>query len=64
MATLWSVYDDFGARMMIEFYRQLIQNPTMPKSEVLRQAQIHFLKHPNYGHPVYWAPYLLLGNWL
>jgi len=27
-------------------------------------AQIKVLNDPRYGHPCYWAPYLIIGNWL
>jgi len=28
------------------------------------RAQIHLLGDPNYQHPAYWAPFLLINNWL
>lgn len=49
---------------MVEFYRQLVDNPSLSKSQALRQAQLALINHPNYSHPSYWAPYVLLGNWL
>ena len=64
LASLWSLDDQSGARLMIEFYKWLMNNPTMPKAEALRQAQLSFLEHPNLKRPAYWAPYVLLGNWL
>ena len=31
----------------------------------LRQAQLALLRqHPGYQHPHYWAPFVLVGNWL
>jgi CHAT domain-containing protein len=37
----------------------------MPKAEVLRNAQLRVLREPKFReHPYYWAPYVLLGNWL
>ncbi|NEQ26003.1 MAG: hypothetical protein F6K28_44525 [Microcoleus sp. SIO2G3] len=30
----------------------------------MRQAQLTLVHHPNYNHPSYWAPFVLLGNWL
>lgn len=64
LASLWSIDDQSSAFLMAEFYRQLIDNPTLSKSEALRQAQLALVSHPNYHHPSYWAPYVLLGNWL
>ncbi|MBE9009053.1 CHAT domain-containing protein [Pseudanabaenaceae cyanobacterium LEGE 13415] len=48
---------------MTEFYRSLSQEP-MSKAESLRQAQLKLLKDPNYQHPYYWSPFILIGNWL
>jgi CHAT domain-containing protein len=64
LASLWSIDDRANAFLMVEFYRQLMQNPLFSKSQALRQAQLELLNHPNYAHPSYWAPYVLLGNWL
>ncbi len=64
LASLWSIDDQSGAALMVKFYRQLVDNPSLSKSQALRQAQLTLIKHPNYNHPSYWAPYVLLGNWL
>ena len=64
LASLWGIDDRSSAFLMTEFYRQLVENPTFSKSEALRQAQLKLVNHPNYSHPSYWAPYVLLGNWL
>lgn len=63
MATLWSVNDESTADFMSEFYKQLAK-PGIAKSEALRQAQLFLLKQPKYNHPFYWAPFVLVGNWL
>jgi CHAT domain-containing protein len=64
LASLWSIDDRSSAFLMVEFYRHLVENPSISKSQALRQAQLTLVKHPNYNHPSYWAPYVLLGNWL
>ncbi len=63
LATLWSVNDEGTANFIHEFYKHL-RNPKETKAEALRQAQIALLKNSQYRHPVYWAPYILVGNWL
>jgi CHAT domain-containing protein len=30
----------------------------------LQRAQLTLFDHPIYRHPAYWAPFLLLNNWL
>lgn len=65
LATLWSVSDHSTADLMSEFYRQLTQtNFNLTKAEALRQAQLSLLKNPEYNHPYFWAPFVLVGNWL
>jgi CHAT domain-containing protein len=63
LATLWSVNDRSTASLMAEFYRELGQ-PGVTKAQALRSAQLALLKQPQYEHPYYWAPFILLGNWL
>lgn len=63
VATLWSVNDAATAQFMGKFYQEL-NNSTITKAEALRKAQLWLLKQSRYNHPIYWAPYLLVGNWL
>jgi len=63
LATLWQVSDESTATLMIEFYQQLA-NPGTSKAEALRRAQVSLLKQQKYASPYYWAPYVMVGNWL
>ena len=63
LATLWPVNDESTANLMGQFYKQL-SNTKQNKAEALRKSQLALLKDPNYEHPLYWAPYILVGNWL
>ena len=64
LATLWQVNDASTSTLMVEFYRQLTENPGMTKASALRAAQLKLLKDPQYQQPFYWAPFVLIGNWL
>lgn len=64
LATLWQVNDASTATLMVEFYQQLTKETNMTKSEALRSAQLSLLQQPQYQHPFYWAPFVLVGNWL
>ena len=64
LATLWSVKDESTAQLMSEFYTTLTQQPGLQKAAVLRQAQLELLKNSQFQHPYYWAPFVLIGNWL
>lgn len=63
LATLWSVRDESTAALMAQFYRQLAL-AKIAKSQALRQAQLTLLQDSQYNHPFYWAPFVLVGNWL
>jgi CHAT domain-containing protein len=63
LATLWFVNDEASSALVTEFYRQL-KNPSLSKAQALRQAQMTLLDNPEYQHPIFWSPFLLLNNWL
>lgn len=63
LATLWQVSDVATADLMGWFYRELT-NTTATKAEALRHAQLALLQDPHYQHPFFWAPFILVGNWL
>jgi CHAT domain-containing protein len=55
------VSDRSTAELMVQFYKELT-NPKVTKAEALHQAQLALFKQ--YKAPYYWAPYVLVGNWL
>ncbi|MDJ0532392.1 MAG: CHAT domain-containing protein [Xenococcaceae cyanobacterium MO_207.B15] len=63
LATLWAVQDRSTADLMVRFY-EILNQPGVSKAEALRQAQLSLLRSPQYQHPFYWAPFVLVGNWL
>ncbi len=63
LATLWTVNDAAAADLIGEFYRQLAQ-VGVSRAEALRRAQVSLLETRPYRHPGYWAPFLLISNWM
>lgn len=63
LATLWSVDDRSTSSFMVEFYQGLAQSQ-VTKVQALRDAQLALLKQPEFRHPYFWAPFVLVGNWL
>ncbi len=63
VATLWFINDQASSELITEFYRQL-QTPSESKAVALQRAQLKMLGDGVYEHPAYWAPFLLLNNWL
>ncbi|NEP09665.1 MAG: CHAT domain-containing protein [Symploca sp. SIO2C1] len=65
LATLWVVNDAATADLMINFYEELNQDKTISKAQALRRAQISMIKEGGERQkPYYWAPFVLVGNWL
>ena len=63
VGTLWRVSDQAAAELISEFYRQL-KRPGVSRAAALQQAQLTTLSNPRYAHPFFWAPFLLINNWL
>ncbi len=64
LASLWQIDDEATALFIGKFYQQLA-TAKVNRAEALRQAQLSLMKnYPNYSRPGYWAPYVLVGNWL
>lgn len=62
LATLWFIDDEATTQLITEFYYQL-QVMKQSKINALQNAQKNLLKNNRYRHPIYWAPFLLIGNW-
>ncbi len=60
LATLWSVDDQSTADLMSKFYREL--KTRVNKAEALQRAQLAV--KATQQEPYFWAPYVLVGNWL
>jgi len=64
MATLWPVIDESTSFFMKRFY-QLREQDKLTKAEALRQAQLSMITSGDkFSQPYYWAPFVLMGNWL
>jgi CHAT domain-containing protein len=63
IASLWSVNDEATSQFMIALYQSL-SSGNVTRAESLRFAQQSLIKDKDHSHPYYWAPFILLGNWL
>ncbi|PXX14303.1 CHAT domain-containing protein [Nitrosomonas ureae] len=72
LASLWRVEDESTGLLMKRLYRLRSENMQLSKAEALRQAQIAMLKGDlkakenghDFRHPYFWAPFVMMGNWL
>ncbi len=63
MGALWPVSDAATVKLMEVFYQQL-KSPGISKAAALQRAQLTLLNDGKHAHPFYWAPFILIGNWL
>ena len=63
LATLWHVNDIASYELIVEFYREL-RDPHVSRAAALQRSQIKMTNDLRYDHPGYWAPFLLINNWL
>ena len=63
MATLWFINDRASSVLVSQFYKHL-SDPSLSKAAALREAQMGLIADRFYRHPVYWSPFLMIGNWL
>jgi tetratricopeptide (TPR) repeat protein len=61
VVSFWSVADESTARLMTDFYADLVNDKTKSFRESLRRAKIKMINDKNYAAPYYWAPFILIG---
>jgi CHAT domain-containing protein len=63
LATLWYINDLASGELVRDFHKGL-QSGRLSKAQALRAAQRALAGDPRFAHPAYWAPFLLIGDWL
>ena len=73
IASLWSVDDESTSQLVKEFYTNY-RNAGMSIAQALQKAQIKMINakklppsegiNSTYDNPAYWAPIIVIGNWL
>jgi CHAT domain-containing protein len=59
--TTADVDDESTKEFMIHFYTQLAAGKS--KAASLQRAQIMLMTPPKFSHPLFWAPFVLMGDW-
>ncbi len=73
LVTNWSVHSESARQLISDLFRRQSADPTLPRSEALRQAMMALLDTGGfkdaagqtafvYAHPLFWAPYSLIGD--
>ena len=58
--SLWQVADKSTSRLMIEFYRNILDGKSFSSS--LREAKLKLIKEGTYSYPLEWSPFVLIGD--
>jgi CHAT domain-containing protein len=61
VATLWAVNDESTAQFMVELYEAMLAGAG--PAEAIRKAQLALRQVPEFSHPYFWSPFVLLGDW-
>jgi len=72
LVTNWGVMSDAATALTTDTFRRQGADPTLSRSEALRQAMIGLIDGPGfvyagktvytYAHPLFWAPYSIVGD--
>ncbi|GAB4474542.1 MAG: hypothetical protein OHK0037_35480 [Elainellaceae cyanobacterium] len=64
LASLWFVNDAATSDLIKDFYADL-KSPDLSKAKALQKAQVTLIESGGkFARPAYWAPFILVGNWL
>ena len=73
LVTNWSVHSQSARELMTDLFRRQAQDPKLTRGEALRQATMALMDGPGYSgadgktefayaHPLFWAPYTIIGD--
>ena len=60
VVSLWNVYDASTADFMAAFYKNL-RKSNATRASALREPRLQMIRGGKFGHPYYWAPFILIG---
>jgi CHAT domain-containing protein len=62
LASHWAVASRPTVALTTGLFAQVAQTPTLGRAEALRRSQITLADTPATSHPVFWAPFVLVGD--
>lgn len=62
LVTHWAVESESAKEITTKTFDHFTQNAQAPKASSLRNAMLEVMNIPQYAHPAFWAPYVLVGD--
>jgi tetratricopeptide (TPR) repeat protein len=62
LVTHWPIDDRVTPELMNDAIARSAGDPTIGRAQALRQAQLAMLSQPQFQHPVFWAPFSVVGE--
>ena len=73
LVTNWSVHSQSARQLVTDLFKRQADDPKLSRSEALRQAMMALMDGPGYldsegrtefayAHPLFWAPYTIIGD--
>ena len=62
LASHWYVVSEPTVFLTTRTFDAYQKSPGMGRAEALRRAQLALLEQPNMAHPIFWAPFTLIGE--
>ena len=62
MVSHWPVRPDPTKMLMVGAIESMNKNPAIGRAEALRKAEIDLISNPVYSHPLFWAPFVVVGE--
>jgi len=63
MGSLWPI-SDIAAKTLFPLFYQQLTDKKLSKAKSLQQAQIALINSKELNHPFFWAPFIMVGNWM
>jgi CHAT domain-containing protein len=62
MATHWPVESTATVRLTTLTFENYARQPMRGKAGALHEAQLALMDDPKTAHPIFWAPFVLVGD--
>ena len=62
LATHWDIASEPTVLLTTTTFRNYTANPSGGRAEALRKAQLAMIGDPRTAHPVFWAPFVVVGE--